>query len=140
MPWSQYRVVGTGSTESTGWIFHPGDGEDSDGEDTYPGAEDDHALVMQRLAPVAGAGAVPGGGGQDGEPERSRRRIEYEHQQNQARIVELRSMIAAGQNQMDELQRELMARGESPVHTSDVDEDHEDALLNRESMSRPANE
>ena len=49
MPWRKYKVQSVGGYEATGWIFRKGDGDDSvdnDGEDSYPGGPDDHALVI----------------------------------------------------------------------------------------------
>ena len=49
MPWKKSEVQGVGGYKGTGWIFRKGDGDDSgddDGEDSYPGGPDDHALVI----------------------------------------------------------------------------------------------
>ena len=49
LPWKKYEVQGVGGYKGTGWISRKGDGDDSghnDGEDSYPGGPNDHALVI----------------------------------------------------------------------------------------------
>ena len=151
MPWKKiHEVQLVGGLKATGWIFRKGDGDDSgdnDGEDSYPGGPDDHALVIhspcqcveyrnnvaqdERHAPV-----------QDdeinfGEPSPRRRRIGamcYEPREKlraaiaedpegaERRIAELLAENAEYQQRIDEIQAELVRRGESPVPQSQLDE------------------
>ena len=88
MPWSKYEVQGVGGYKGTGWIFWKGDGDDSghnDGEDSYPGGPDDHALVIHspwqceeyrnNVAQDERHAPVPDDEINLGEPSRGRRRI-----------------------------------------------------------------
>ena len=135
MPWKKYDVQLVGGCKATGWMFQKGDEDDSGdngGEDSYPGGPDDHALVMySRHAPVADDE------GNLGEPPPRRRRIGamcYEAREKlraaiaedpegaDRRIAELVAENAEYQQRIDEIQAELVRRGESPVPQSQLDE------------------
>ena len=146
MPWKRYTER-VGGTVETGWIFEKEDGEsiNSDIEDTYPGGPDGNWVVVHRGGRVCencarDLGAVPARGGRSafdlanvpqhpddeinlGEPEPSRRRLEDTQQRIRQRINELQAQLAAEQKRMAEIEARLMQLGESPVHTSEHDEE-----------------
>ena len=138
MPWKWEKLECPDGTVWEGWKFERVDGEPGSigvvqevvretRERGWESCSRDLAAVptlgVRSVVDLANVPQHPDDEINLGEPEPSRRRLEDTQQRIRQRIEELQAQIAADQQRMAEIEARLMQLGESPVHTSEHDEE-----------------